>query len=285
MADQRRRNSFSGNLPAGTLPTLPARTGPTPVPSLPPKQPNAERFLPALGPAPSPTQAQASSSGITAATSGSLASTNDMLQAMKQRALDRSRETYKQGRSKSVPKSAGSSRADSGRIRQGRPQLPVRRPERVDAEELNRNLAAKLQPLEQVTNSILAAVEERKGGGGTPLAKATCKDFIVGRANCAASSVVTLYPDRLEYKFSHNTQGRIDMVMYMKDILAPELDRKFLVLKFRVGKPLRHFIDSYDCTDPQHILSLTFHDKADASQFQELLTSSCKLALKVSGEQ
>jgi hypothetical protein len=72
-------------------------------------------------------------------------------------------------------------------------------------------------------------------------------------------------------------------VMYIKDVSAPELDRKSMVLKFRIGKPLRHFIDSYDCTDPQHILSLTFHEKADAAQFQELLTTKCKVALQVVG--
>lgn len=45
-----------------------------------------------------------------------------------------------------------------------------------------------------------------------PAPQATCKDFTVGRASCSASSVVTLFPDRLEYKFSHSSQGRIDMV-------------------------------------------------------------------------
>ncbi|GIL91759.1 hypothetical protein Vretimale_14897 [Volvox reticuliferus] len=283
MSDQRRRNSFSG-LPAGTLPTLPARTGPPPA--VQPKQNDGsvtsnERFLPALGPAPS----LSAQLGVAAATAGSIASTNDMLQALKQKAIDRSREQYRLGRSKSVPRSAESSRGDSGRIRQGRPQLPLRKPERIDNEELNRNLAAKLQPLESVANSILSAVEERKGGGGSPLAKATCKDFVVGRASCSASSVVSLYPDRLEYKFSHSTQGRVDMVMYIKDMLAPELDRKALVLKFHIGKPLRYFIDTYDCTDPQHILSLSFHNKAEAAQFQELLVSSCKVPLQLVGEQ
>ncbi|EFJ44711.1 hypothetical protein VOLCADRAFT_106308 [Volvox carteri f. nagariensis] len=262
------------------------RAGPAPQPALPAKQSDVstsqERFLPALAPAPSPN----AQSGIAVATAGSLASTNDMLQALKQKAIDRSREQYRQVRSKSVPRSAGSCRGDSGRIRQGRPQLPLRRPEKVDTEELNRNVASKLQPLEAVTNSILSAVEERKGGGGgAPLAKATCKDFVVGRAACNASSVVTLYADRLEYKFSHSSQGRIDMVMYFKDMLTPELDRRGLVLKFRIGKPLRHFIDAYDCTDPQHILSLTFYEKADALQFQDLLLSSCKVPLQIVGEQ
>lgn len=46
------------------------------------------------------------------------------------------------------------------------------------------SVASKLQPLEAVTNSSLAAVEERKGGdGGAPLAKATCKDFFMGPAH------------------------------------------------------------------------------------------------------
>lgn len=30
--------------------------------------------------------------------------------------------------------------------------------------------------------------------------------------------------------------------MYAKDMVSPELDARTLVLKFRVGKPLRHFI-------------------------------------------
>ncbi|PNW80459.1 hypothetical protein CHLRE_07g318400v5 [Chlamydomonas reinhardtii] len=184
----------------------------------------------------------------------------------------------KEARSQSVPRSVG-----SGRIREGRPPpLPIRKPERVDSEELNKNVAAKLQPLEAVTKSILAGVEERKPSG-TPLHKATCKDFTVGRASCSASSVVTLFPDRLEYKFSHSSQGRIDMIMYAKDMVSPELDARTLVLKFRVGKPLRHFIDAYDCTDPSHTLQLTFHDKADAAAFAQWLPGSCKVALQVVG--
>ncbi|PNH05140.1 hypothetical protein TSOC_008637 [Tetrabaena socialis] len=168
---------------------------------------------------------------------------------------------------------------------------------------LSHLLAAKLQPLDQAASSILAAVEERKGGGGTPLVKATAKDFVVGRATCASSSVVTLFPDRMEYKFSHSTQGRIDMVMFTKqgrmtvvvlmcmlppdvllqDMVAPELDSKSLVLKFHVGKPLRHFVDAYDSCDPAHVLALTFHEKADASQFADALASGCKLPLQVVG--
>ncbi|GFR47248.1 hypothetical protein Agub_g8934 [Astrephomene gubernaculifera] len=281
MADQRRRNSFTGsNLPIGTLPTLPGRTGASGnLPVLPKVQdaPSAmhNHFLPALG----PSIAAAQAGSVAAATASSLASTNDMLQAMKQKAMERS-QAVKQ-RSKSVPRSAGSSRGDSGRTRQGRPQLPVRRPEKLDPEEITRNLAAKLQPLDAVTSSLLAAVEERKGGTGLPLLKATCKDFVVGRATCAASSVVTLCTDRLEYKFSHNNQGRIDMVMFTKDMQAPELDLKSLVLKFRVGKPLRHFIDAYDCTDPAHHLALTFHEKADATAFGDSLLNTCKVAVQV----
>ncbi|KXZ47803.1 hypothetical protein GPECTOR_32g415 [Gonium pectorale] len=201
-----------------------------------------------------------------------------MIMAMKAKSIERSKQ-----RSKSVPRVGSAEpkeRSGSGRIRQARQQLPIRRPERIDLEEINKSVAAKLQPLEQVTQSILASVEERKGGGA-PLLKATCKDFVVGRASCAASSVVTLFLDRIEYKFSHATQGRIDMVMYVKDLLTPVLDAKSQAFKFRVGKPLRHFIDSYDCTDPAHSLVITFHEKADMEQFKEALSSSCKVALQM----
>ncbi|KAG2484974.1 hypothetical protein HYH03_016270 [Edaphochlamys debaryana] len=207
-----------------------------------------------------------------------------MIQAMKNKAVERSQELRDAGRehrSQSVPRATHERLSDSGRIRQPRPQLPLRRPEKPDPEELNRNLAAKLQPLEAVAGSILASVEERKGG--PVLAKGMAKDFVVGRATCASAAVVSLYGDRMEYKFSHASQGRIDMCMYTKDLVAPELDARSLALRFRIAKPLRHFIDAYDCTDPGHRLVITFTEKADASAFATALQGACKVALQVVG--
>jgi hypothetical protein len=74
------------------------------------------------------------------------------------------------------------------------------------------SVAAKLQPLEAVTASILGPIEERRAAASNALAKATCKEFTVGRGKLSPSSTVSLFPDRIEYKVSHPSQGRIDMV-------------------------------------------------------------------------
>ncbi len=128
-------------------------------------------------------------------------------------------------------------------------------------------------------------MEERKGPT-TVLLKVTCNNFRVGRATCSSSSVVTVYPDRLEYKFHHpqQQQSRIDMVMYFKDMLSPELSTRSgpPVFTFRVGKPLRHFLGDYDVCDPQHVLVITLGSRDDARQFCDAIQDKLP-ALQIQG--
>ena len=60
------------------------------------------------------------------------------------------------------------------------------------------------------------------------------------------------------YAFAHPQRGRIDMVMYYKDMRQPLVTRSQLLFTFRVNKTLRHFVDEYNPTDPGHLLALCF---------------------------
>ena len=98
--------------------------------------------------------------------------------------------------------------------------------------------------------------------------KASCRNLVVGQASSSGSTVLSVYPDRLEYKFHHDQHGAVQMVMWVRDIDQASLDG--LVLSFHVGRPLRHFGIDYDPHRRSDQLVLEFCALEDAGEFRRI---------------
>ena len=130
---------------------------------------------------------------------------------------------------------------------------------------LPRSVAERVAVLEQTKASILQTIEDRKGPPA--IAKAMAVAFTVGRAACSSAAVVDVCPNRLEYAYAHPAEGRIDMVMYYKDMIKAELDARpgQLLFRFRVQRTLQHFGGEYDFNDASHWVGVRLADREAAA--------------------
>jgi hypothetical protein len=101
--------------------------------------------------------------------------------------------------------------------------------------------------------------------------KAPCRNLVVGQASSQASSIITVFPDRLEYNFHHNKTGRIQMCMWFRDICEAMLEG--LLLTFHVRKALRHFSSEYDPGRATDRLALEFFSLDNATEFRRVASA------------
>ncbi len=98
------------------------------------------------------------------------------------------------------------------------------------------------------------------------LLKVPCRNLVVGQATSSASSILSVFSDRLEYKFLHEKQkNSVEMLMRFRDIDRADLDLQLFRLTFHVCRPLNIFGMEYDHTKDQ--LSLQFCSRDDAVAF------------------
>ena len=82
---------------------------------------------------------------------------------------------------------------------------------------------------------------------------------------------MSFFDDRATYVFAHPLKGRVDMVMYYKDMLEPRVARSQRQFTFPVKKTLRHFVDEYEPYNTSHQLSLCFKTMESLEKFEQLV--------------
>ena len=98
--------------------------------------------------------------------------------------------------------------------------------------------------------------------------KAPCRNLAVGQACSTSSSIITVFHDRLEYKFYHNTHGQIKMCMWFRDIGDAKLEG--LRFTFHVRRALRHFGSEYDPSSKTDRLTLELCSQDNAAEFRRV---------------
>jgi hypothetical protein len=97
--------------------------------------------------------------------------------------------------------------------------------------------------------------------------KAPCKNLVVGQASTLSTSVVSVFSDRLKYKFQHDKHGNVSMLMRFRDIDKASLDAGNGKLTFHVCQPLNTFGSDYNYKNGVDVLSLHFCLRSDAQMF------------------
>ena len=87
-------------------------------------------------------------------------------------------------------------------------------------------------------------------------------------ARCCLRQNMLFFSDRANYAFTHPRQGRIDMLMYYKDMRQPLAEASLRQFTFRVNRTLRHFADDYFADNPAHHLTLEFQSRNDFQTFE-----------------
>lgn len=128
-------------------------------------------------------------------------------------------------------------------------------------------LAGHYASLTDASSSLKAALRRGAPSDAEPTMKAPCRNLVVGRAASSCTSVLSIFSDRLEYKFHHDRHGQVQMLMWFRDIDEATMDMSSLTLAFHVCRPLRHFGSDYDPSCGQDRLALQFFNSADAVAF------------------
>jgi hypothetical protein len=100
---------------------------------------------------------------------------------------------------------------------------------------------------------------------------APAERFAVAECVSRQASPMSFFDDRATYAFAHPLKGRVDMVMYYKDITEPRVARSHRLFTFRVKKTLRHFVDEYEPYNSAHQLSLCFKSMDGLEKFEQLV--------------
>jgi len=116
------------------------------------------------------------------------------------------------------------------------------------------------------TSTMKSALKSRSQDDA--LLRVVCRSLVVGRATTTSSSPVAVFHDRLEYKFHHQKQGQVVMLMWYRDIDSARLNEGSLVFTFHVARPLtQHFAGEYDPGCATDWLALQFCSREDAARF------------------
>ena len=100
---------------------------------------------------------------------------------------------------------------------------------------------------------------------------APAERFAVAECVSRQPSAMSFFDDRATYAFAHPLKGRVDMVMYYKDMIEPRVTRSQRLFTFRVKKTLRHFVDEYAPYNSAHRLSLCFKSMEGLEKFEQLV--------------
>lgn len=144
---------------------------------------------------------------------------------------------------------------------------PARRP-------LRPSLTAQLASATAGADEVMAQFGDARKTKGlicTALAERFAVAECVGRQPASGSSPIQFFDDRAMYGFEHPMQGRVDMVMYYRDMIEPCVTRSQRLFTFRVKKTLRHFVDEYEPYNPSHRLSLCFKTMDGMAKFEQLV--------------
>ncbi|GAX75536.1 hypothetical protein CEUSTIGMA_g2979.t1 [Chlamydomonas eustigma] len=126
--------------------------------------------------------------------------------------------------------------------------------------------ASHFDALDGVTSDLKEALRANTSNE-PPIMKAPCKNLVVGQASTSATSVVSVFSDRLEYKFQHDRHGNVSMLMRYRDIDRAYLDSGSGRLTFHVCQPLNTFGSDYNHKVGSDMLSFQFCSKSDVALF------------------
>ena len=135
---------------------------------------------------------------------------------------------------------------------------------------LRPSLADQLANATSGVDEVLEQFGEGRKSAGL-IYSAPARSFAVAECASRQPSSMSFFADRATYAFAHPQRGRIDMVMYYKDMRQPLVTRSQLLFTFRVNKTLRHFVDEYNPTDPGHLLALCFRSLDGLEKFEQLI--------------
>eukprot|EP00201_Polytomella_parva_P001615 CAMPEP_0175076960 /NCGR_PEP_ID=MMETSP0052_2-20121109/23075_1 /TAXON_ID=51329 ORGANISM="Polytomella parva, Strain SAG 63-3" /NCGR_SAMPLE_ID=MMETSP0052_2 /ASSEMBLY_ACC=CAM_ASM_000194 /LENGTH=207 /DNA_ID=CAMNT_0016346273 /DNA_START=266 /DNA_END=889 /DNA_ORIENTATION=+ len=155
---------------------------------------------------------------------------------------------------------------------------PAKKPPPPPVPELSaydEKLAQSFQNLDQVdlmirqtfglsTSSSSTFLPDSSSSTAAASAKASCRGLRVGSLTSPLSSIVSIYPDRLEYNFPHPHEGAVRMLMYFRDLSEIRYDAKDMELSYHANRPLAVFLGFYDAADRKHRLSLKFCTTVEA---------------------
>jgi len=135
---------------------------------------------------------------------------------------------------------------------------------------LRPSLAEQLSRATSGADEVMAQFgSERKTKG--LLYTAPAERFAVAECVSRQPSAMSFFDDRATYAFAHPLKGRVDMVMYYKDMVDPRVARSQRLFTFRVKKTLRHFVDEYEPYNSAHQLSLCFKTMEGLEKFEQLV--------------
>ncbi|KAG1659722.1 hypothetical protein FOA52_012262 [Chlamydomonas sp. UWO 241] len=221
---------------------------------------------PAPSPASQPSQQQQQQPTSIAVAMAGLSDTDDLLAQMKARAYARSQEARSKPSSMASPgkKAPRTPPPRTGAEPAPRAQTPEGPRPPSDATLACARIAESVAQFDSLTASLRSSLNGRSQE--EPRLRCVVRNLTVGRATSSASSPLSVYDDRIEYKFHHASQGAVSMLMWYKDFDQAALET--LTFNFHVARPLtQHFSGEYDCGRAGDALSMTFCSREDAGAF------------------
>ncbi|GMH45961.1 hypothetical protein BSKO_13925 [Bryopsis sp. KO-2023] len=126
-------------------------------------------------------------------------------------------------------------------------------------------LSHQLESLNRITKTLRS--DRGSIASSTSLIKTNCKHFIVGKLTSQSNSTTEFFSDRVEFYFHHPNQGKIQMVMFYRDMQDIHVFRARKVLQFKIVRRLHLFGKDYEHLNPMDILSMEFGSQADMMEF------------------
>ena len=139
-----------------------------------------------------------------------------------------------------------------------------------DRRPLRPSLAEQLSRATSGADEVMAQFGSARKTKGL-LYTAPAERFAVAECVSRQPSAMSFFDDRATYAFAHPLKGRVDMVMYYKDMIDPRVARSQRLFTFRVKKTLRHFVDEYEPYNSTHQLSLCFKTMEGLEKFEQLV--------------
>eukprot|EP00803_Ostreobium_quekettii_P000379 evm.model.scf_540EXC.8 EVM.evm.TU.scf_540EXC.8 scf_540EXC:62082-62744(+) len=127
-------------------------------------------------------------------------------------------------------------------------------------------LGQQLDGLQHLATDIRA--RQTSGSNSELLLKASCKNFVVGKARSPWSSNAEFYADRVEYYFCHEEHGKIRMIMFYRDMSDVHLTVLKNRLRFKILTSLAMFGQQYDPQNGRDVLEMEFDSVESVQEYR-----------------